>query len=119
MAAMFGLHTLVSISTMMLLIMVVKSQSTSLIRTFTGHTDDVLSVAFSPDGSKVLTGSDDNTAKLWDVSTGTVIRTFTGHTDYVISVAFSPDGSKVLTGSSDDTAKLWDVSTGTEIRTFT
>ena len=77
------------------------------LRRFSGHTNTVWSVAFSPDGGKVLTGSQDWTAKLWDGSTGACIRTFSGHTSYVRSVAFSPDGSKVLTGSADGTAKLW------------
>jgi WD40 repeat protein len=79
----------------------------------------VYSVAFSPDGTKVLTGSYDATAKLWDTATGAEIRTFTGHTWWPItSVAFSPDGTKVLTGSWDQTAKLWDAATGAEIRIF-
>jgi len=91
---------------------------TQPIRTFSGHTGWVNSVAFSPDGRKVLTGSSDQTAKLWDASTAACIRTFRGHTDYVGSVAFSPDGGKVLTSSCDYTAKLWDASTGACIRTF-
>ncbi len=81
-----------------------------------GHTKEVSSVAFSPDGKTVLTGSADNTAKLWDLS-GRVIQTFKGHTDQVHSVAFSPDGKTVLTGSFDKTARLWDLS-GRLIQTF-
>jgi WD40 repeat protein len=88
------------------------------IRTFRGHTGQVRSVAFSPDGTRVLTGSSDETAKLWDAETGQEIRTFLGHTGWVVSVAFSPDGKRVLTGSWDGTAKLWDAETGQEIRTF-
>ncbi|MCH7919763.1 MAG: hypothetical protein IIC50_17475 [Planctomycetes bacterium] len=75
-------------------------------RTFLGHTTGVRSVAFSPDGTRVLTGSRDETAKLWDAETGQEIRTFLGHTGWVFSVAFSPDGTRVLTGSRDHTAKL-------------
>ncbi|MHC4431461.1 MAG: WD40 repeat domain-containing protein, partial [Planctomycetota bacterium] len=71
------------------------------VRTFLGHTSDVRSVAFSPDGTWVLTGSVDSTAKLWDAETGQDIRTFLGHTSKVHSVAFSPDGTRVLTGSDD------------------
>jgi len=80
----------------------------SVIRTFRGHTGVVYSVAFSPDGTKVLTGIYDRTAKQWETATGNCIRTFSGHTDCVHSVAFSPDGTMVLTGSVDNTAKLWD-----------
>jgi WD40 repeat protein len=78
----------------------------------------VFSVAVSPDGTKILTGSWDNTAMLWDTGTGSVIRAFVGHSDSVDSVAFSPDGTKALTGSGDMTAKIWDVATGAEIQTF-
>jgi WD40 repeat protein len=81
-----------------------------------GHTSSINSVAFSPDGTQTLTGSGDNTAKLWDLS-GRELHTFDGHTDYVASVAFSPDGQRILTGSADSTAKLWDLS-GNEIQTF-
>jgi len=90
-----------------------------VVRTFIGHTSNVNSVAFSPDGMQILSGSRDSTAKLWDAATGTCIRTFTGHTSEVPSVAFSPGGFQVLTGSHDHTAKLWDIATGTCHRTFT
>jgi WD40 repeat protein/uncharacterized protein YecT (DUF1311 family) len=84
-----------------------------------GHSWDVTSVAFSPDGRYVLSGSLDNTLKLWNVATGEEIRTFKGHSISVESVAFSPDGRYALSGSGDNTLKLWDVATGEEIRTFT
>jgi ribosomal protein L22 len=87
-------------------------------RTLSGHTGEVNSVAFSPDGKWLLTGSDDKTARLWDAATGAEVRTFSGHTDQVWDVAFSPDGKEVLTGSADGTAKLWDAATGAEVRTF-
>src|SRR5258708_789492 len=69
-----------------------------------GHIATVRSVAFSPDGKQILTGSNDYTARLWDAATGKSIRTFFGHTTNVTSVAFSPDGKEVLTGSDDYTA---------------
>ena len=90
----------------------------SLIRRIDGHTDWVNSVTFSPNGTKVLTGSDDRTAKLWSVSDGSLIRTFDGPANPVRSVAFSPDGTKILTGNLYDAAKLWSVSDGSLIRTF-
>jgi WD40 repeat protein len=84
----------------------------------TGHASIVKSVAMSPDGRTALSGSNDNTLKLWDVATGQELRTFTGHTGEVKSLAFSPDGGSVLSGSGDNTVKLWDLATGQELRTF-
>jgi len=83
-----------------------------------GHSSQVTSVAFSPDGKLALSGSEDNSLKLWDVSTGRELRTFNGHSFLVESVAFSPDGKLALSGSWDNSLKLWDVSTGRELRTF-
>ncbi len=76
--------------------------------TLKGHVGFVSSVAFSPDGKRVLTGSYDKTAKIWDAETGQELLTLKGHGNYVSSVAFSPDGKRVLTGSRDGTAKIWE-----------
>src|SRR5262245_11812940 len=76
------------------------------------HSGVGLSVAFSADGTRVLSGSDDDTIKLWDAATGALIRTFEGHSGWVSSVAFSADGARVLSGSRDKTIKLWDAATG-------
>jgi WD40 repeat protein/tRNA A-37 threonylcarbamoyl transferase component Bud32 len=81
----------------------------------TGHTDRVRSVAFSPDGRRIVTASFDNTAGVWDVSTGRLVTLIRGHTDRVISAAFSPDGDRIVTGSFDRTARIWDTATGREI----
>jgi len=88
------------------------------VRTFAGHSDWVWAVAFSPDGTQLLTASGDHTAKLWNADTGAEIRTFSGHTDALQAAAFSPDGTRLLTGSADFTMKLWDVATGGELHTF-
>jgi WD40 repeat protein/serine/threonine protein kinase/tetratricopeptide (TPR) repeat protein len=76
------------------------------------HGDWVSSVAFSPDGQMILTGSDDKTARLWDATTGQPIGQPIVHPQGVTSVAFSPDGQTILTGSRDNTAQLWHASTG-------
>src|SRR3989339_731220 len=91
-----------------------------LISTLVGHTKFVISIAFSPDGMKIASGSYDETIKLWDISIGNVINTFSGHTDVIRCVAFSPDGTKLASASGyyDKTIKLWDVNSGTEIKTF-
>ncbi len=80
--------------------------------TFAGHSHLVTSVAFSPDGRRILTGSLDQTAKVWDADRGQEFLSLKGHTGYVQSVAFSPDGRRILTGSADKTAKVWDADKG-------
>jgi WD40 repeat protein len=77
-----------------------------------GHTSFVYSIAFSPDGKTLASGSGDGTAKLWDAATGMLVHTLLGHTGYVRSVAFSPDGATLATGANDGTIRLWDTATG-------
>ena len=76
------------------------------------HTSPVRGVAFSPDGKKVASGSEDNAVRLWDVSNGQCIWVGKEHKGRVYSVAFSPDGRWVVSGSGDYTMRLWDVSSG-------
>jgi WD40 repeat protein len=78
-----------------------------------GGTNDVASVAFSPDGKSIVSGSWDNTIRLWDAQTGKPIgQSLQGHKSDVTSVAFSPDGKQIVSGSRDKTIRLWDAQTG-------
>jgi WD40 repeat protein len=78
----------------------------------------VSAVAFSPDGKRALSASEDKTLKLWDLATKKEIRTLKGHEGEVYAAAFSPDGRYALSGSEDKSVRLWDVTTGKEIGVF-
>ena len=80
-----------------------------------GHEGSVQHAAFSPDGSRIVTASSDNTARLWDAAGGVEIAVLRGHEDPVRHAAFSPDGSRIVTASWDYTARLWDATSGKEI----
>jgi WD40 repeat protein len=82
------------------------------------HNDQIESVAFSPDGARILSAGADQTIKLWDVATSQLLRTFIGHTDYVQAVAFSPDGGRILSGGFEGTLILWDAATGKALQTY-
>ncbi|KIK28158.1 hypothetical protein PISMIDRAFT_606419 [Pisolithus microcarpus 441] len=81
-----------------------------------GHTNAVWSVAFSPDGKRIVSGSGDETVRVWDAERGVQIGShLEGHTDRVISVAFSPDGKRIVSGSWDKTVRVWDAERGIQI----
>jgi WD40 repeat protein len=88
------------------------------ILTAQGHRTAVLSVAFSPDGTRLASASRDKTVKVWNLADGREIMTLRDHTNQVQSVAFSPDGRRLASGSSDHTVKIWDAATGHEVLTL-
>ncbi|WOG84806.1 hypothetical protein DCAR_0103991 [Daucus carota subsp. sativus] len=80
--------------------------------TISGHTEAVLSVAFSPDGQQLASGSGDTTVRLWDLNTQTPMFNCTGHKNWVLSIAWSPDGKHLVSGSKAGELICWDPKTG-------
>jgi WD40 repeat protein len=78
-----------------------------------GHDEVVNSVAYSPNGKYIASGSLDRMVQVWDAPTGTLRHTLTGHDDWVTSVSFSPDGKYIASGSGDQTVQVWDATTAT------
>jgi len=94
------------------------SPGDSLIRTMKGHSSSVNAVVVTPDGQRVISGSDDTTIKVWNLETGEHIRTMEGHNGSVNSLTVTPDGLHVISGSDDKTIKVWNLETGEHIRTM-
>lgn len=80
-----------------------------------GHSGQIMSVAVSPDGRQLVTGSQDQSARLWDIASGQFLLSFDGHLGPVSSVGFSPDGQLIVTTSQDRTARLWERQGGREL----
>ncbi|KYG02678.1 hypothetical protein BE21_54600 [Sorangium cellulosum] len=87
-------------------------------RTLYGHGDGVKACAISPDGQRIVSGSRDETLKVWDLATGKLLFTLEGHGDGVKACAISPDGQHVVSGSRDETVKVWDLATGKLLSTL-
>src|SRR5262245_4688318 len=91
--------------------------------TLKGHTYDVMSVCFSPDGKRIVTGGGKlaisatapGEVKVWDAEKGTEVLALKGHTDKVCGVCYSPDGKRIASTSNDGTVRVWDAEKGTEI----
>ncbi|NEQ54720.1 MAG: hypothetical protein F6K11_32100, partial [Leptolyngbya sp. SIO3F4] len=86
------------------------------INTLEGHSDEVVSISFSPDGQTIASASWDGTVKLWDL-TGRELQSFESHSEPVVSISFSPDGQTIASASWDNSVKLWDL-TGQELQSF-
>ena len=80
-----------------------------------GHGDQVVSAAYSPDGTRIVTASFDKTARIWDARTGVQLAVLYGHGSLVYTAAYSPDGTRIVTASDDKTARIWDARTGAQL----
>jgi WD40 repeat protein len=89
-----------------------------LIRILEGHTDSVYAVAVTPDGKHAISGSWDNTLRIWDIESGEEIQTLEGHTSEITAVAVTPDGKHAISGSKDNTLRVWNIQSGEEIQTL-
>jgi ribosome assembly protein 4 len=83
--------------------------------TLEGHSEAILSVAFSPDGKNLASGSGDTTVRIWDLNTETPMFTCEGHKHWVLFVSFSPDCKKLASGGMDHNILLWNVETGEQL----
>ncbi|MFD3427464.1 WD40 repeat domain-containing serine/threonine protein kinase [Nocardia fluminea] len=93
-----------------------RSSTLEPVTVLTAHTDYVLEVAFSPDGTQLATAGADNVVRIWDALTHQQFgQPLTGHGYWVNSVVFSPDGTQIATGSRDSTARIWDARTHQQI----
>lgn len=98
--------------------MIIWDESGNLLRQLRGHTGGVLCVAWSPDGTKLVSGSWDNTATIWDAANGLPLSKLAAHPGSVLCAAWSGDGSVIATGSTDSRVRLWDSGNGTIVRTL-
>jgi WD40 repeat protein len=85
------------------------------IAVLSGHGSFVVSANYSPDGKRIVTASQDETARIWDALTGAQLALLAGHSDIVATAAYSPDGTRIVTASEDKTARVWEAHDGTQL----
>ena len=88
------------------------SPTGKLLRTLTGHSSPVTAVTVTPDGRKLISGSSDETLKIWNLESGKEECTLSSHPDAINALVVTPDGKQVISGSNNETLKIWDLKTG-------
>ena len=88
------------------------------VRQFTGHAGGVEGLAYSADGTRIVTGGVDTTVRVFDVATGAEVKKFAGHANRVLAVAYAPDGKRVASEGQDATIRVWDVERGAQLKLF-
>ncbi|MDH5576697.1 MAG: hypothetical protein OEY80_14520, partial [Nitrospirota bacterium] len=86
------------------------------LKSFRGHTQEIWSVAFSPDGLTLASGGTDRFIRIWDIETGRLLRSLRGHTQVIREIKYSPDGQILASASEDRTIRLWNPQTGENLR---
>ena len=99
-------------------IRLINFQTGEVIALLRGHSDIILGLAFSRDGNRLISGSFDKTARIWNVRDQRTTHILKGHTGYISAVTFSPDDTTAVTGSDDGTLKLWNTKSGALITTL-
>jgi len=90
----------------------------TIVKTLLGHDAVITALAFSADGTRLASGSEDKTARVWNLADGAALGKFAGHTQTVTGVAFDSTGGQVVSGSADNSLKLWNVADGAELKNF-
>ena len=86
------------------------------VRRLLGHTDQVMNLAISHDGRRLLSASRDRTVRVWDTTTGRSLHVLKGHQGPLRGLAISPDGRRALSGGDDPTIRLWDIESGKPLK---
>jgi len=94
-------------------------ETSQKIRDFTSHTGDIMSLALSPDKSRIVSGGCDYMAKVWDIKSGKATHTFQGHESDLNAVSFFPDGNAICTGSDDSSCRLFDTRSYRQLNSYT
>src|SRR5260221_357249 len=94
------------------------SSHSKALYTYQGHSASVNAVAWSPDGKRIASGSNDHTVQVWDAANGEHVFIYRGHADHVNAVPWSPDGKRIASGSDDDRVQVWDAANGGHVFTY-